>query len=175
MPILIVLKILCDWIWFNISVSSPAMRFVSALLWSDTFSFLWCQWTAGCRCKLALSFPINCLVPQPPLHLAQQAVAVQEGPAARMPVFDRPEVRCIGRAVLELKSVYRSRLSGLTSLCTGKIALSLCVWHSLLHHFCVLKLVQTVYVVVEEQGLRLAARSVNDCNPVALTHSVTSG
>lgn len=75
-----------------------------------------------------LNFPINCLVPQPPLHLAQQAVAVQQGPTARIPVFDRPEVRCIGRAALELKSVYRSRLSGLTLLSTGKIALSLSVW-----------------------------------------------
>lgn len=75
-----------------------------------------------------LNFPINCLVPQPPLHLAQQAVAVQQGPTARIPVFDRPEVRCIGRAVLELKSVYRSRLSGLTLLSTRQnCPFSLCL------------------------------------------------
>lgn len=76
-----------------------------------------------------LNFPINCLAPQPPLHLAQQAVPVEQRLAGQTLGFDRPAARCVGRAVLGLKAVYRSRLSGLTLLCPGKIALSLCAWH----------------------------------------------
>lgn len=100
-----------------------------------TVCFLQCQWTASCRCKLVLNFPINCLVPHPPLHLAQQALPVHQGPRAQTPGFDRPAVRCAGRAVLGLKGVPRSRLGALAVLCPGKIALSLSAWHELVHHF----------------------------------------
>lgn len=73
-----------------------------------------------------LSFPVNCLVPEPPLHLAQQAAAVQQGPVARTLASDGPGLSCTGRAVLEPQS---SGQCGLRLLCTGKIALSLSVWH----------------------------------------------
>lgn len=53
-----------------------------------------------------LNFPINCLVPQPPLHLAQQAVSVQRGPTASVLAFGRSEARRVGRAVLASKSIY---------------------------------------------------------------------
>lgn len=74
-----------------------------------------------------LNFPINCLAPQPPLHLAQQAVPVQQRLAGQTLGFDRPAARCVGRAVLGLKAVYRSRLSGLTALSRENCPFSLCL------------------------------------------------
>lgn len=71
-----------------------------------------------------LNFPINCQVPQPPLHLAQQAVPVQQGPRAQTLGFGRPAVRCVGRAVLGLQGVHRSRLSGLTRPFLSVLALT---------------------------------------------------
>lgn len=92
--IVTVLKILWDRVLFNVHVSNPALRYMVCIcvaLTRAAFCFLWCQWTVGCRCRLVLNFPINCLVLQPPFHLAQQAVSVQQGPMVWVPMFDRPK------------------------------------------------------------------------------------
>lgn len=107
------LVLICDdWfcLWFNIHYNCSQNTVRLSAVWhsrkqpsSEVYGLypycsdqscvflLWCQWTVGSRCRLVLNFPINYLVPQPLLHLAQQAVSVQQGPMVSVPMFDRPK------------------------------------------------------------------------------------
>lgn len=127
--VLTILKIPCDRILFNISVSSPAMRFLSVLLWSDSFSGVsklldagagWCwifQLTVELHSHLSIWLSRQALPNGDTRHEHQRPAGQKWDVLAEL---------CWNPRVFTEQD-----LSGLTLLRAGKIALSFCLaWTS---------------------------------------------